>query len=208
MRPLRIFTLLLTSICSCHPTDKKERGLIEDPSPKTEAKSTTLDKKSTFDYRNFQIEKGQLGEIRIGMTIDEAEKKFSGLGKRIGQATGFGFGGGSPAHLYYIDDQIVFALIPALNTDTLLFIVAADSGLTTSNGLNPRSTVQDITKIYPGIKVDQDIMNGWEVISDTTNNWDFVFMTEGDERVGEYPELEVPSEPVNIKIKSDWITIK
>lgn len=51
-------------------------------------------------------------------------------------------------------------------------------------------------------------MNGWEFISDTTNNWKFVFMTDGDETVGHYTELEVPSKPVNVKIKSNWITIK
>ena len=205
MSTRRLAILLLTFACSCHPTNEKENGLNEEP---TKVQTNPNNRKEVFDYDKFVIGKGQLGEIRIGMTIYEAEQTFTGLSKKVGLATGFGFGGGSPAYIYYKDDQIVFALIPTLNTDTLVFIVAADPSLTTSNGLNPESSVEDLVRLYPGIKVNQDIMNGWEIISDTTNNWDFVFMTETDKTVGDYPELEVPSDPVNVKIKSDWITIK
>lgn len=50
-------------------------------------------------------------------------------------------------------------------------------------------------------------MNEWEYVADTTKSWDFVFMTDK-KKVGEYPELEVPSELINTDIKTDWITIK
>ena len=162
---------------------------------------------SGFDYDKFKIKKGQLGAIKVGMTISEAELKFGGLRKEVGYATSFGYGGGSPAYLYYDQDKVVFGLIPSLDTDTILIIIAASPRLTTTNGLNPNSTVKEISKHYPDIKVNQDLMNGWESIYDTTNNWNFVFMTE-EKTVGEYPELEVPSELKNMEIKADWISIK
>ena len=88
-----------------------------------------------------------------------------------------------------------------------MLIIAAAPQLVTNNGLHPNSSVQQISESYPGVKVNQDLMNGWEFISDTTNNWDFVFMTD-EETIGDYPELEVPSVLKNMEIKADWITIK
>jgi hypothetical protein len=174
---------------------------------KSEPKTDDLSEGLTFDYKEFEIRNGELGEIKVGMTISEAEQKFEGLRKEVGQATSFGYGGGSPAYLYYDQNNVVFGLIPTLNTDTILFIIAASPNLTTTNELNPNSTVKLISEKYSKIKVNQDLMNGWEYISDTTNNWNFVFMTE-EKTVGNYPELEVPSDLKNMDIKVDWITIK
>jgi hypothetical protein len=193
---------------SCNqPADNKTQE--EQQPTKTKSQSTPIEQSEnlTFNYDEFGIKKGQLGEIKIGMTISEAEQKFKGLRKEVGQATSFGYGGGSPAYLYYDNEHVAFGLIPALNTDTVLLIIAASPQLTTINGLNPNSSVKQISEKYPKVKVSQDLMNGWEYISDTTNNWDFVFMT-NEKTVGDYPELEVPSELKNMAIKADWITIK
>ncbi len=202
-----IYILLLTLIWSCNQTVKKEEGNSEKQSQKKEAQNNNFVNLTSFDYKKFQIKRGQLGEIKIGMTIKEAEMKFGGLRKETGQATSFGFGGGGPAYLYYENIQVVFVLIPALNTDTILFIIVADPKLTTTNGVNPNSSVRELNKVYPDIKVNLDLMNGWEYIYDTINNWNFVFMTE-EKTVGVYPELEVPSKLKNMDIKSDWITIQ
>lgn len=198
------YLILLTIIWSCNqPAEKKEK--VEQT--KSELTTNKKSKVLTFDYQEFEIKNGQLGKIKVGMTISEAEQKFEGLRKEVGQATNFGYGGGSPAYLYYDNDNLVFGLIPTLNTDTVLFIISASPNLTTTNGLNPNSTVKLISEKYPKVKVNQDLMNGWEYISDTVNNWDFVFMTD-ETTVGDYPELEVPSDLKNLDIKSDWITIK
>ena len=205
-RPLT-YILLLTIIWSCNqPAEKTER--IEPLKPsKSESTPIESSNASIFQYQEFEISNGKLGEIKIGMTISEAEQKFEGLKKEDGHATNFGYGGGSPAYLYYDQNKLVFGLIPTLNTDTVLLIIAISPELTTNNGLNSESTVKNISEKYQGIQVNQDLMNGWEYISDTTNNWDFVFKT-NEKTVGEYPELEVPSDLRNIEIKTDWITIK
>lgn len=177
----------------------------------TEAISTN-EKKSeqsvNFDFDNFKIRKGQLGDIKIGMTISEAEMQFSGLTKKTDKATNFGFGGGSPAYLYYSGDELLFGLIPKLETDTLLFIIAANKKLQTTNGLNPNSTIEDLLEKYPDLTVNQDLMSGGEFFQDKTNNWDFVFKTNEQTEIGEYPELELPSRPKRLTTKTDWIVIR
>jgi len=141
-----------------------------------------------FQFSEFKIMKHQLGSIKIGMTIKEAENQFYGLTKKVNEAVNFGFGGGSPAYLYYSGDKIVFGLIPSLGTDTLLFIIAAHKNLETTNGLNPNSTVKELLEKYPDLWVNQDLMNSWEYFQDSENGWDFVFMTDEQTQIGEYPE--------------------
>jgi hypothetical protein len=192
---------------SNQPANNKSQEGQQPIQSKSQSTHLVQSEDSTFDYDEYEIKKGQLGEIKIGMTISEAEQKFKGLRKEVGQATSFGYGGGGPAYLYYDQENIAFVLIPTLKTDTILIIIAASPKLKTTNGLSPNSTVMEISKKYPGIKVNQDLMNGWEYISDTTNNWNFVFMTD-ETTVGDYPELEVPSDLKNLDIKADWITIR
>lgn len=181
---------------------------------KTENNETTTDltiekqSESSFDFDKFKISKGQLGNIKIGMTIKEAEQQFIGLTKKVDEATNFGFGGGSPAYLYYSGDELIFGLIPKLDTDTLLFIIAANKKLQTTNGLNPKATVSELIQKYPDLTVEQDLMNSWEFYQDETNGWDFIFMTDEKTQIGEYQELEVPSKPKRLTTKTDWITIR
>ena len=206
-RQLTYFLLLMALWSSNQPANNKSQEEQQPIQSKSQSTHLVQSEDSTFDYDEYEIKKGQLGEIKIGMTISEAEQKFKGLRKEVGQATDFGYGGGSPAYLYYDQENIAFVLIPTLNTDTILIIIAASPKLKTTSGLSPNSTVMEISKKYPGIKVNQDLMNGWEYISDTTNNWNFVFMTD-ETTVGDYPELEVPPDLKNLDIKADWITIR
>jgi len=194
-----LFGLLLFG---CNSTTKTESA--EDKADLTAEKQNIR----AVDFDKFIISKGQLGSIKIGMKIQEAERQFSGLTKKVDEATNFGFGGGSLAYLYYSGDELIFGLLPKLETDTLLFIIAAHKKLQTTNGLNPNSTVEELLKKYTDLKVQQDLMNSWEFFQDQTNNWNFIFMTDEKTEIGEYPELEVPSKPKRLTTKTDWITIR
>lgn len=197
-----LFGLLLFG---CNSTTKTENNNAVKADLTTENKRELT---TDLNFDNFKILKGQLGNIKIGMTIQEAERQFSGLTRKTGEATDFGFGGGSPAYLYYSGDELIFGLIPILDTDTLLFIIAANKKLQTTNGLNPNSTVGELTQKYPDLTVEQDLMNSWEFFQDTVNEWAFVFMTDEKTEVGEYPDLETPSKPKRLTTKADWITIR
>lgn len=164
--------------------------------------------KSNFNFNKFKIEKGQLGSIKIGMTIQEAEKHLAGFRKEVNEAVVFGFGGGSPAYLYYWKDEIVLGLIPKLDTDTLLFIIAAHPKLRTKSGLNPKSSVSQLLQQYPGLMISQDLMNEWEIFQDGKNGWDFIFMTDKQTAIGEYGEFDRPVRPKRTDTKADWITIR
>ena len=165
-------------------------------------------KTDNFQFDKFKILNGQLGEIKIGMTIKEAELQFTGLTKNTDEAVSFGFGGGSPAYLYYSGDELIFGLIPKLGTDTLLFIIAAHKSLQTTNGLNPNSTIGELVQKYPDLTVQQDLMNNREFYQDKNNGWDFIFMTDEKTQIGEYPELEIPSKPKRLMTEANWISIR
>lgn len=160
-----------------------------------------------FDFDKFPIQKGSLGPLHIGMTIEEAEKLFTGLIKGEDEAGNFGFDGGEKSYLYYLNKELVFVLIPKLETDTILSIVAIHNNLTTTNGLHPNASVQQIQALYPDMIVEHDLLNGWEIFHDATNQWQFVFITDENERIGDYPDLDAPSKPKRLQIQADWITI-
>lgn len=201
----QLSTLLIGLLLfSCNSTTKSENNenkvdsIIREQSEKTD----------DFQFDKFKILNGQLGEIKIGMTIKEAELQFTGLTKKTDEAVSFGFGGGSPTYLYYSGDELIFGLIPKLGTDTLLFIIAAHKSLQTTNGLNPNSTIAELIQKYPDLTVQQDLMNSGEFYQDKNNGWDFIFMTDEKTQIGEYPELEVPSKPKRLMTKANWITIR
>lgn len=185
----------------CNSTTKTENN-------ESQTDLTTEKETVQFDFDKLKILKGQLGEIKIGMTITEAETKFFGLTKKTDEAINFGFGGGSPAYLYYSEDELLFGLIPKLQTDTLLTIIAIHKKLQTINGLNPNSTVNELIQKYPNLTVQQDLMNSWEFFQDRTNKWDFIFITDEKTEIGEYPKLEVSSKPKRLTTKTEWITIR
>jgi len=204
---MKLFWTVLVGflIYSCNTsTDKTSISIKED----LEIKKPTTE----FQFSDFTIMKGQLGPIKVGMTIEETENQFNGLIKKEDEAVNFGFGGGSPAYLYYLRDDILFGLIPRLGTDTVLFIIAAHRELQTTNSLNPNSTVKELIEQYPGMKVSRDLMNDWEYFRDTINDWQFIFMTDAKTKIGEYPEPsfdnEIPSKPIRLTTKTDWITIQ
>ena len=171
-------------------------------------KTVHIATQQSFRFDEFKIEKERIGSIKLGMTLSEAEEFLSGFRKEVSEATLFGFGGGSPAYLYYWEDEIVLGLIPALETDTLLYLVAAHPQIKTTNGLNPNSSVSELLKKYPHLTVMKDLMNQWEFFQDKNKGWDFIFMTDKETEIGEYQDLYHPSVPKRLNTKSDWITIR
>lgn len=188
-----IFSIILLS---CSPSENKEN----------ENKSDL--KKSTFNYSDFIISKGQLGKIKIGMTITEAEKQFSAFEKRESDAINFGWDGGGAAYLYYFENELIFGLIPRMNSDTILAIIAVAEKLETTNNLNPKALMKELQQAYPNKMIHFNLMNQWEYMEDETNDWTFVFMTKEKNRIGKYSELQTESKPLNLEVKADWICIE
>ena len=115
---------------------------------------------------------------------------------------------GGKAYIYSLENEPILALVPKRDSEEILVIIALSKNLKTNNGLNPKSKVTEIQEKYPNIEINQDLMMSWEFMSEEKNNWDFVFMTEENNRIGEYKEIEVPTKPKRPDTKMDWITIK
>ena len=161
-----------------------------------------------FDFEAYKISKGKIGEIEVGMNINDAEKKLNGLNKKEAEAYDFGFDGGGKAYIYLLENEPVLALVPKMDSEEILAIIALSKNLKTVNGLNPKSTVTEIQEKYPNIEINQDLMMSWEFMSDEKNEWEFVFMTDENERIGKYKVIETPTKPIRTETKMDWITIK
>lgn len=171
---------------------------------------TKVVKKTTteFDFEKFKIANKKVGEIKIGMKISDAEKFLNQLIKTEVEAYDFGFDGGGSAYIYSLKNEPVIALIPKRDSDELLAIIAISKNLETNNGLNPKSKVAEIQTKYPDIKVNQDVMMDWEFIQDKKSNLQFIFMTNENNQIGEYIELEIPVKPKRTNIEADWIEVK
>lgn len=160
-----------------------------------------------FDFEKFTISKGQIGSIKIGMIINEIEKELSGLTRKEADAFDFGFDGGGKAFIYSMGKEPILALIPKQDSDEVFAIIALNENLKTYNGLSPKSKISHLQKTYPKIEINQDLMMSWEFMYDKKNNWTFVFMTDGHNRIGKYKNPDKPTQPKKAETKMDWITI-
>ncbi|TAF35482.1 MAG: hypothetical protein EAZ57_09610 [Cytophagales bacterium] len=174
----------------------------------TTSNSENVATAGAFDFAAFKIGKAQLGPIKIGMDVAEAEKLFSGLTKETDEGGNFGYGGGSPSYLYYKDKELVFGLVPEMNEDKIFAIMAIHPNLQTESGLTPNSSVGDILKVYPNLDVNYSEMNEWEFMEDTENNWSFVFMTEKGKQISTHAGTGLALKPQNKDIKANWVAIE
>lgn len=210
-RLLPLLCLLVLYLPGCTCADKTAGGNVKQANRVATSQVSSATPIVQEPFADLRIQEGALGGMKIGMTIGQAEEVVSccyTLIRKKEEAVVFGLGGGSPAYVYYTGDTLLFGLIPKLDTDTLMFIIAAYKGLLSGEGLHPGSTVGDLMAVYPELSVQQDLMNEWEVIQDEAKGWDFVFMTDEKTAIGSYPDPEAMSKPVNTSVKADWILIR
>ena len=193
-----IYLLFLLCLFCCKPREKKSGDNAEVP---------VNSNNSTFDFSRFEISEGALGEIKVGMTITDAEKNLTALTKKNVPVYQFGFDGEELVPSYYFRDALILAFIPVYNTDSIRFIFAVHKNFQTINGLSPKSTVKDLLEKYPDVNVNMNMMNGWEYISDDKNKWSFTFIVDDKNSIGEYPKAGEPSKPKTLSRHADWIMI-
>lgn len=199
--------LLIVCLLSCSSRPQIQEG---EQRQKNLSQSDALHLENSFDFSKFLIEKGKLGNIEIGMAISQAEMHFQGLKKIENEAANFGYGGSSSSFLYYLDDEIIFALIPHANTDNITLIIAIHKHLRTINGLSPKSSVQELLEVYPDLVIYPNQITLTEFAIDNENDWHFAFGTDVNNQIGDYDSsnFDGPSKPKRLDIKASWIEIK
>jgi len=197
--------ILISFLLSCKKSAEKKIETRNSENQKTEIKNN---KNKIFEFERFEISKGQLGDIKVGMNINEAEKKIKQLTKTEAEAYDFGYDGGGKSYIYSLENEPILALIPKMDSEEILAILALSKNLKTIDGLNPKSKIFEIQNTYPNIEINLNLMMSWEYLNNEKNNWTFVFMTDDTNRIGEYKNIELPAKPKRTQVKTDWIAIE
>lgn len=205
MKSKIIVLLLLINLISCKKTEENESETYKEKINKTEAKGKENPK---FNFDKFLISKGQVGQIKVGTNLKDAENSLREMNRKEVEAYDFGYGGGGKAFIYSIQNEPILALIPNRDTAEIIAIIAISNKLKTDNGLNPKSNIIDILKIYPKMEVSQDLMTEHEYMYDENKKWSFIFQTDKNNRIGEYKNIDESTKPKRLKTKMDYLAIK
>lgn len=196
--------LLLFSVVAC-TTNSKQQLSDEDQNDVFEVADTIT--QDELDFAAYTMEKGRLGEIKVGTKIASLQGTLNQFEVQQIEAYDFGFDGGGEAFLYSYQNEPVFALIPAYETDSIIAIIGLHQKLQTSSGIHVNMSVKEIMKVYPHCKVDLNFMTDWEEIYDRQNDFLFVFVTDEKNRIGKYTEIGKLSKPLNLHPTLSWITL-
>lgn len=171
---------------------------------------TKLTQHNEFDYSQFRIRKGQLGEIKIGMTLNEVWDLLIDLELtyKEEEAHWFGIGGGGSIYIFYYKAEPLFGLVPAYDTNTIKYIVTLHEKIKTLHGLGAKSTIEEILAIYPELELNISEVDDSEYFVDLNTNWLFSFNTIEEKKIGEYFGLENSSSKIiNTNYKCNHVLI-
>jgi len=203
-------SILFTTLCFCvlFSCGKEKEDAKTEITVENDSITNTVTIEEASDLKKFEIGKARLGPVAIGMTLAKAEGFLKAFTKQEAKAYDFGLDGGGKAFIYNYKSKPVLVLVPARDADSIIAIVAIDAKLTTKDGLHPKMKVEEIMPYYPNVKVHNNLMMEWEEIIDDVNGWEFVFMTNAKNRVGDYKNENEPAFPKRLNARCDWITIK
>ncbi len=159
-------------------------------------------------YKDWAIRKKSIGPIQVGMSLLQVDSILQDYQKQKATSYDFGFGGGSPAYIYSLDESPVIAVVQALNSKKVFAIIALHESLQTDNGIHPKMSVKNLLGIFPQMKFFYDLMNDWEYSEDAGNQCTFVFMTTKGAQIGSYPDPEKGSVAKRTTAEIAWITIQ
>lgn len=166
------------------------------------------EKKTAFSFLDYPISKGRVGNIKVGTAINSYEKQLKSLKKRETDAYQFGYDGGGVAQVYFYKDEAVFALIPKIETDSIIAVIIMNENFQTVSRVRVGMKVQEVTSLYPNTKVQLNELMGWEEVYDHNNDFILVFKTSDENRIGVYAKYREGSTPINLTPKLEWITIR
>lgn len=94
-------------------------------------------KTSSDDVFQWQIDKGNLGPIRVGSHIKDLGGVLSGLDRTAVDVDVYKYGGGGKAYEYRKNGILLFALMPAMETDSIIAVMAVHPAFVTKKACMP-----------------------------------------------------------------------
>jgi hypothetical protein len=166
------------------------------------------EKKTAFSFLDYPISRGRVGNIKVGTQITSYYRQLKSLKKSETTSYQFGFDGGGIASVYSFKNEPVFALIPALETDSIIAIIVMNENFQSISRVRVGMKAQEVSSLYPLAKIQVNEMMNWEEMYDKENNFSLIFKTKNEYRVGVYTDIEKATSPVNLTPKLDWITVR
>lgn len=171
------------------------------PTPKsTAAKPTSL-------WQNWQIQKGALGPLKIGTRIRDYKEVLKGFDSISVDAFLYKYDGGGVAYKYSYKQTPLFVLMPAIDTDSIIAIMALHSDFKTVYGTYPGSSALEIINRQKKLPINLDLLSGGETMRDTVNGINYIFNTPDEAHMAEYSDIDEPGLLKEGKTKCNWIEI-
>lgn len=159
------------------------------------------------NFNEYVVSKGKLGSIELSMTISECNKALTPFTRVVRDAYDFGFDGGGISYVYSYEDQPVFALIPAYETDSIIAIAVLSDRIPFENKSYVGISVKELLEQNPKQQVYINLMMNWEELLLEKEQLVYIFNTSETNRIGKYAEIGEPGEAIFLSPKTDWVLL-
>lgn len=164
-------------------------------------------KSFSMPWQNWQIQKGALGPLKLGSRISDYKKFLNGLDSLPVDAYLYKYGGGGVAYEYSYNKNQLFVLMPAIDTDSIIAIMALHPDFKTRYGTYPGNTAAQIFNRHKKLPVILDLLSGGEAMIDKVNRMNYIFDTPDDTPIAEYPNIDNPGVLKRSNVRCNWIVI-
>lgn len=171
-------------------------------------KETVAKQDIQLNFEHWDIGEGALGPIKLGTHISDYKTDFTGLDSTGVDCYEYKYDGGGPAYEYRYRGRLLFTLMPAMDSDSIIAIMAIDKGFKMKNGIHPGSTIAQLKEKNGKINIRMDYLTGGEYIPDSINGTNYIFDTADDSLVAAYPDIDKPGIIKRTDVKCNWIEIK
>lgn len=198
------YIIILYILYSCNQNNVKKdiisrNGDIEQQANVDSLKSVLSDTVEFVEKTSTYFDANQVYGITIDMKIDKALKKMKEKEFTFEEVNSndWGFGGGSKSWLIKKNGEEMLVLIPDFISHRLKYIIILNPIFSLNNGLKINMSVKDYLTVYPNSIFSVNLMNDYE--ESYNDKLMFIFLTNDNNRIGIYEEIESSSKAINKK---------
>lgn len=160
-----------------------------------------------FPSENFLINTRFIGNVAIGMSMSEVRRNYHDCEFATIPAWHYCIDGGGDGVVISKDKQELLFVCPTYGIDSVCLIMALSPRFHTSDGLTPSSSIGQLLKLHPGMKIYNNMMCAGEYFKDDTNRMIYEFASGDSSLVGVYKPGEFATTQFDTTRKIDRIWI-